>query len=491
MNFHRKTNRYWVVLFLLLTACATSPATGRRFFTTISPSEEAGIGAEQHPKILQQFGGAYPDTALQNYVSQLGKRLASQAERKDVTYTFTIVNTPDINAFAVPGGYIYVTRGLMALANNEAELAGVLSHEIGHINARHTAERQGDSILLGTGALIGQLLGAVVGLPALGDIASTGAAATLQSYSRDQEFEADSLGVRYLDRGGYQTRAMADFLDSLLRDTRLEAKEAGQEGAADKTDIFASHPRTMDRVDRAIQEAGPNNPNAKIERDAYLNRIGGLLYGDDPEQGFIRHHAFIHPKLRFAFDLPNGYRAINQPTMVAAVSKDQSNAIIFLLADPQPQGNLDDYLANQVARRIPLRNIQAFSVNQFEAATGIAVGRDANSGRAKAIRIVVLRGADGKTYMFELIGSPSAVQAQEGVLNQVVHSYRSLSPQEAAQYKPQRVALVTVGTGDTQESLAQKMQVEEDKLEWFQVLNRLDPATPLVPGQKLKIIIQQ
>lgn len=473
---------------LVLEGCAASPATGRHFFTTMSPSEEASIGAEAHPKILAQFGGAYNDQALQNYVTQLGQNLASKSERTDVKYTFTIVNSPDINAFAIPGGYIYVTRGLMALANSEAELAGVISHEIGHITARHSAERQGDSILLGGGAFLGQLLGAVTGLSVIGDITAIGAAAQLQSYSRDQEFEADTLGVRYLSRASYTPRAMSDFLDSLQRESQLEAAEAGEKGDDGHTDIFASHPRTMDRVQRAIEAAGPN-PDGKEERDAYLNRVAGLIFGDDADQGFVRHQRFIHPKLLISFDAPSGYRLINQPDAVLAVTADKSRLIHFSFAMPQPQGDLENYLATEVRKTLPLRNIQAFPLNQFEAATGIAVGRT-RSGKDLAIRVVVLRDHNNKSYLFQLAGSPRDVQNHEGDLQYLINSFRQISPSEAQQYKSRRIALVTVGPKDTQESLAQRMMVEGNQLEWFRVLNRLNAGDRLVPGQRLKIVVE-
>ncbi len=203
-------------LTLGVSGCAnqTSPATGRQFYSSVSASDEAKIGADEHPKILEEFGGAYTEKPnLNAYVNQIGQTVSQHAERKDVTYTFTVLNTDDINAFALPGGYVYVTRGLLALANNEAELAGVLGHEIGHVNARHTAERAGQQQKAGIWSAIGVAAATILGGDTLGQMASgvaqQGSAIYLGQYSQNQEFEADSLGVRYIAKTGYDPQAMA------------------------------------------------------------------------------------------------------------------------------------------------------------------------------------------------------------------------------------------------------------------------------------------
>src|SRR5687768_9279841 len=214
--------------------CATgsSPATGRTFSTPISEQQESQLGREEHPKILEEFGGEYKEKPeLTAYVSSVGQFIAATSERKDVKYTFTVLNTPDVNAFAVPGGYIYTTRGLLALANNEAELASVLGHETGHITARHTAERMGQAQQTQLGVLGATLLGAVLGgetgANLAGGLASQYGQVRLAGYSQEQEFEADSLGVRYMKRATYDPQASATFLSALRAQTQLEAKLAG------------------------------------------------------------------------------------------------------------------------------------------------------------------------------------------------------------------------------------------------------------------------
>ena len=300
--------------------CSTgsSAATGRTFSTPISEQQEAKLGREEHPKILEEFGGEYKEKPeLTKYVSSVGQFIASTSERKDVTYTFTVLNTPDVNAFAVPGGYIYTTRGLLALANNEAELASVLGHETGHITARHTAERAGQAQQTQLGVLGATLLGAVLGgetgANLAGGLASQYGQVRLAGYSQEQEFEADSLGVRYMKRATYDPQASATFLSALRAQTQLEAKLAGKDpNVVDDTNMLASHPRTVDRVQRAIQEAG-GAPGGMLERDIYLSKIDGIMFGDDPSQGVIAGSKFVHPPLRFAFEVPSGYKLVNLP----------------------------------------------------------------------------------------------------------------------------------------------------------------------------------
>src|SRR5690349_7378656 len=259
-------------------ATATSPATGRQFSSPISEAQESQLGAEEHPKILAQFGGAYEEKPnLNAYVTQLGNAVAANAERKDVQYTFTVLNSEEINAFALPGGYVYITRGLLTLANNEAEVAGVLGHEIGHVNARHTAERMGQaqkaSILSTLGVAAATLLGGKTGGQLAQGVAQETSALYLGTHSQEQEFEADSLGVRYLSKASYDPQAMATFLDSLNNQTTLEAQLAGASTEVDSfTQMKQSHPRTPDRVQRAIAEASVPVEGAVVNRDRYLQQ---------------------------------------------------------------------------------------------------------------------------------------------------------------------------------------------------------------------------
>lgn len=468
-----------------LTACETAPATGKRIFTGgLSPQAEAQLGLREHDKVLAEFGGAYDDPALAAYVSSLGNLLVQTSETPNERFTFTVLDSPVVNAFALPGGYVYVTRGLMALADNEAELAGVMAHEIGHVTARHPAERYGDqmtasilsagaAVLLGGGA--GQSAGAVSQL-------------VLSGYSRDQEYEADLLGVRYLSRSGHDPRAMASFLAKLQAQSRLEADLAGQPGRADEFSLLQSHPRTADRVQRAIAEAsGTAVADPIVARDIYLRKIDGLLYGDNPNQGLIRGREFVHPDLGFAFQVPDDFRLFNSTTRVTARGP-RGAAIVFDQARQPSRASMTDYLVREWARSLSLTAVEPITVNGMEAASG--AGQVNTRSGALDLRLVAIRYDAERIYRFAFITAPQVTARHTAGFRRTTYSFRRLGQADAGQYGPQRVRLYTVRPGDTPSSIASRMPFEERKLDRFLVLNGLDRSSGLQAGQTVKIIAQ-
>jgi len=339
-----------VLVLPLLAACATAPGTGRTIFTGgLSEEGEADLGRQEHPKVLAQFGGAYDDPELNRYISSIGNFLAQTSERPDLDYTFTILDTPVVNAFALPGGYIYITRGLLTLAENEAEVAGVLGHEIGHVTARHTAERYGQTVAANVaGVGLGVLLG--------GEAAQAGSALgglLLRSYSREQEFESDMLGGRYLARAGYDTKAMAGFLSQLQAHSRLEAELAGQPEKADSFNIMQTHPRTADRIERALEQSGASPvADPLVGQNVYFDKIDGMIYGDKADEGYIRGRTFAHPKLKFSFEVPAGFRLYNQSQAVVARDGDGKAIIQFDRAPKPYAGPMTDYLTRAWGARV-------------------------------------------------------------------------------------------------------------------------------------------
>ncbi|MFT5182512.1 MAG: putative Zn-dependent protease, partial [Alphaproteobacteria bacterium] len=310
MRYRNRATRLGLMgLALLLAGCSVNPATGERNFTAfMSPEDELRVGREQHPKILQEFGGAYDHARATAYVNAVGQKLARRSDLPDLKYTFTVLDSDVINAFALPGGFVYISRGLLALANTEAEIAGVLAHEIGHVTARHSAQRYSSSVVAGLGTA---LLGVVVGGGAA-QLGQQGAAVYLQGYSRDQEFEADKLGVRYLARTGYETRSMASFLASLQAYSALEAKTSGLGDPASRYNIMSTHPRTGDRVAAATKAAQTTAvANPRIGNIDHLNAIEGIVFGDSDGQGFVRGRVFAHKILGFQFEVPDGFHLAN------------------------------------------------------------------------------------------------------------------------------------------------------------------------------------
>lgn len=472
----------FAVLLPLLGACATAPGTGRTIFTGgLSEEGEADLGRQEHPKVMAQYGGSYADPELNAYVTSIGNFLVQTSELPDLKFTFTILDSPVVNAFALPGGYVYVTRGLLALAGNEAEMAGVMAHEIGHVTARHSAERYGQSIAAN---VAGAGLGVLLGGPAA-QAGGTLGALLVRSYSREQEFEADMLGGRYLGRARYDTRAMAGFLSQLQGHSRLEAELAGQPEKADAFDIMQTHPRTADRIQRALQQAGVNPVADPIRaQDIYFQKIDGMLYGDKPDEGYIRGRTFAHPKLKFAFEVPEGFRLYNQSKRVLGRNSDGSAAIIFDRAPKPYDGSMTDYLAGVWGQKLRLSGLEAIEVNGLKAATA-----GASNGR-QDLRLLVLR-YDAKTiYRFLFVTKPDQTAGFNRGFRETTYSFRKLSDGEAAKLKPRRVRIHEVKAGETPGQIAARMPFAGENLKRFLVLNGFDENVVLQSGQSVKIIAE-
>lgn len=466
-----------------MTGCSTNPATGQRAFTLLSPDDEQELGREQHPKILAEFGGAYEDPATQTYVTGIGNALVARSEFPGVPFTFTVLDSPVVNAFALPGGYVYITRGLMALANSEAELAGVVGHEIGHVTARHGAQQHGRSVLVGLGAGI---LGAVIGDRGVAQVLNTGGGLILRGYSREQEFEADSLGLRYMTQAGYDPGAMASFLEHLRAKSKLDSQLLGSGSDPDEHSLLSTHPRTIDRVQEARTAAlGAGPLGGRTEQAAYLRRLDGMIYDDSPEQGFVRGQRFVHPKLRFEFSVPGDFTLLNGPTAVRARGPNGA-VIVFDMAPKATGGTMLQYIRQQWGARLPLADLSALNVNGMEAATGIA-RISANQGPFD-LRLVAIRGHDDRIYRL-LFGTPADHTSRlNTALQRTTFSFREISEAEAAKEKPYRLRLYEARAGDSVARLAQWMPQGPQPEARFRVLNGLAPGEEPVPGQLLKYV---
>ena len=459
-----------------LAGCAINPATGGSMFSLMSPEEERRIGAQEHPKAVQAFGGLYQNPELARYIEGIGQLLVQTTETPNEKFTFVVLDSDIVNAFALPGGYIHVTRGLLALANNEAEAAGVIAHEIGHVVARHGAARASAATLGGIGAALGAIvlgdLGAQLGQQAAG--------AGVASYSRGQEYEADSLGVRYLRRAGFDPEAMADFLASLQAQSELAAQIAG--GRDNGGSIMASHPRTQDRVQAAIKEANSGVPprNPIEDREVYLRKIDGMIYGDSPNHGLVRGNRFAHPTLQFGFEVPRNFKLTNQADRV--VARGPQNTMIQF-SQVRDSATPLDYLRN-----IRVGNIETLTVNGMAAATGTLRGNTQQG--PTELRVVAIRFDSNALYQFLFLVPVQLVSQLDGELRQTVNSFHRLSAQEAAALRPLRIQVAQVRPGDTIESLAERTAFADHKLQRFMVLNGLREGASLRPGQLIKLVVE-
>ncbi|MGQ0677837.1 MAG: M48 family metalloprotease [Rhodospirillales bacterium] len=472
-------------LSLALGACVVDPAAGPGGLPQLATrADELALGREEHPRILKQFGGAYERPGLGAYVDQVGQNLVKAALLPEVAFSFTVLNNPVVNAFALPGGFVYVTRGLLALAGNEAELASVLAHEIGHVAARHAAQRH-------------QRAAAVAAKPspkaAAGSAMTEGAQdqlAYVQGYSREQEAEADTLGIGYLARAGYDPGAMASFLGKLDAQAALEAELAGlPAGEANAMSFTATHPRTADRVRAAEALAGEiaGRPRA-LNEDAYLKQIDGILYGDDPDQGFVRGASFLHPKLRLRFDVPAGFRLFNSSSRV--IARNAEEAVILFDQAPAPKTlGVADYLTQVWSRDLALGDVESIFVNGFAAATGW-VRVETNRGQ-RDLRLVAIQFGADTIFRFTFITPPALTETLAVELRRATYSFRALSDDETAALRPLRLSVVGVREGESAATLAERMPMAERREALLRVLNGLKPEERLVPGRKVKLVAEE
>ncbi|HMO76409.1 MAG TPA: M48 family metalloprotease [Sphingopyxis sp.] len=491
-----------LALVALLAGCAaagggvSSPANAQlkkiKTATAITATERKQ-GQEAHPQLMQEFGGAYSGPQA-TYVSRIGQNIAVQSSLSNARgdFTVTLLNSPVNNAFAIPGGYVYVTRQLMALMNDEAELAGVLGHEVGHVAAQHSKRRQSAATRNTILGVLGTVLGGAIGdnsglLGSLGGLLQNNAMQVAQlatlGFSRGQELEADQLGVQYLRSAGYDPLALSTVLASLANQTNLDAQLAG--GDARSLPAWAStHPDPASRVRNAQTLASRVGSGGVRNADAFYTAVDGILYGDDPVQGVVEGNEFLHPDLRLKFAVPSGYGMQNGTTAVS-ISGSGGQAQFSTAAY---SGDMNAYIAavfKGVAGNATLTPgaTQRTTVNGIPASYATA---RANT-QSGAVDVTVFAYEFSRTSAFHFVALTKAGGA--GVFNPMFGSVRRLTGEEAAAIRPRRIDVVTVGRGDTVATLARRMAYTSYQAERFQVLNRLSATSQLTPGQKVKIVV--
>jgi predicted Zn-dependent protease len=479
-----------VLALLLYAGCTTDivPATGEKRFLGYTWQEEATIGKQSSKQIAALFG-LYRDPQLERYVTEVGNRVlatshlrrAGTAEQiRNTPVTFTILDSPVINAMALPGGYIYVTRGMLAYLNSEDQLATVLAHEIGHVAARHAArqawqQQVGQGLLLG-GALLGQ---GVLGLPAQDLLNLGGMAAELLflRYSRDDELEADQLSVDYSSRAGYDPRETTRFFQTL---NRIQEKE-GQ----GMPNFLSTHPNPGDRIQR-IRELTAGRPPEKRESSAssrYLNAIEGLVLGEDPRQGFVEGNVFYHPALRFQFPVPRGFKLVNQPAQVLMVESQNRAFLGFAGTGEKSLESAAAKFINQPGLRVidrgPMRS------NQFQAFAVVADGRTKNG---QVVRLMLyFIDYRGSIYHFVGYTAPQAFELFRGVFLQTMQGFGEIQDQRILSREPVRLTLTTASRRAPFEDLIPKNLPAPFRPEEVAILNQIDLKETIEPGKTLKI----
>jgi len=481
----KKTCFYWIsvallTMSLLLTDCARNPVSGKRELALISESQEIALGQEAHPEILKQFG-TVENEAMQRYVNDIGQRIAAISHRPSLPWHFTVVDDPVVNAFALPGGFIYFTRGILAHMNSEAELAGVLGHEIGHVTARHSVSQISKSQLFGLGLGLGSVISPTFGQ--LSQLAQTGLGLLFLKYGRDDERESDQLGVEYMYKVGYDPRELSDFFEVFQR-----MRE--DEGSA-VPDWLSTHPSPPDRIeatrakaDALVAEDGAKN--LKVGREEFLQKIAGIVYGENPREGFYQEGDFYHPDLKFRLEYPRGWKVLNSRAVVlfAEPSRKALAQLTLLPPDvPSPEAR-----AEQISSQQGVRVLEGGSrtINGNPAFLGIYQLTD-DLGNGYRVLAGFIR---FQQNIYQLVGYGSLSNFQDfyGDLERLITSFRELRDEGILKVQPDRIRLYQVQRGGTLVDIAERYPNPRVDVRELSVLNRFGESEPLKAGTLVKVV---
>jgi predicted Zn-dependent protease len=467
------------LLALALAACATNPVTGKREVSFMSEAQEIAIGQQSDADIRREMG-VYEDRELQAYVSDIGQRLASLSHRPQLPWTFTVVDVPAINAFALPGGYVYITRGILPYLDDESELAGVLGHEIAHVTARHAAQQY-------TRATTGGLGLAVLGIfvPAtqpFSGLASSAISVAFLKYGREDENESDRIGMDYAARGGWDPNGVPRFLATLARVDSLNERGV--------PNWLSTHPEPGARVaeTKPIAAKLASAASTRHNKDAFLQQISGVVVGDSPRDGIVRGNEFLHPALRFALTFPEGWDVMNTPDQVAAREPGQQHFMLLQAVD-QARGRTIDEIGERAMASAGFKAIegQRSDINGLEAHLGLYQGsiRGVGAVTMRAAHIAVGR----QVYLLGGFAPRDAFPRVERSIDQAITSFRPLSAREADAIRPNRLDFYVVRPGDTWQSIASRGK-GLIKASDLAIMNNREVNEQPAPGERIKIVVE-
>lgn len=464
---------------LLLSGCATNPVSGKSDFVMMTEKQEIDLGRKYHQELLKRYP-PYEDEALQAYVREIGERLAAESHRNHLVFHFTVIDSPIVNAFAVPGGYIYISRGIMAYMNSEAELAGVLGHEIGHVTARHSVRQQAKAQ---TAGILTAVLGAAYGRSAgeLGNIAGT---AFVLGYGRSYELEADRLGAEYLARGEYDPQDMIGVVGILKDQEEFEKQRAEAEGREPNVyhGLFASHPRNDQRLQEVVQAAEKfKMPGAEPGkgRDEFLKRVNGMVYGHSESQGVLRGNSFYHNDLNMYVEFPKGWRVENLPDRLIATGPDQNEILQIKQRDRNIKQPPEDFLNGE------FKNLEDGQRLRTGAGPGYAgVTKLRTAWGSQPVRVAAVY--HGKKII-EFAGARKGDLPEDAFFD-MVESFRPLKQSERKLAESRKIKIVRSKRGDTFATLAEKSGLTNYAEAQLRLLNGMYPDGEPTPGQMIKIV---
>lgn len=451
----------------------TSPAKPPKPTVVQTPAAE-----KEHERILASYGGSYDDPRLESLITKTVDRLVAASERPDLAYKVTILNSGAVNAFALPTGQLYVTRGLIALASDTSELSSVLSHEMAHVLAKHASIREEQAR---QASIVTRVVTDMGTDPDLTALALAKSKLTMASFSRAQEFEADGIGVGISARAHFDPYGASRFLAAMERNAAMKASRSPLDPRAQ--DFLSSHPATPERVQNAQANARQySSPDGgERDRDTYLSAIDGIVFGEDPSEGFVRGRRFLHPKLGFTFQAPEAFTLDNTAQAVIGVREGGNQAMRFDVVRVPSEQTLSDYLNSGWMENVDKATTEELSINGFPAASAIAHG-DQWQFRVYALRF----GSDVYRFIF---AAKQKTNESERNARDTVNSFRRLTLAEIQAARPLRIKVITVQPGDTVESLSHRMNGVDRPLERFRILNGLEANATVKARDRVKIVV--
>jgi len=475
---------------MMAASCAKNPVTGKSELMLMSKEQEIAMGKQSDPEIVAYFG-LYEDEKMQSFINEKGKAMAAISHRKELPYEFKIVDSPVVNAFAVPGGFVYFTRGIMAHFNNEAEFAGVLGHEIGHITARHSAKQYSRAML----GQIGLVAGSVISpeFAQIADVAQTGLQLLFLKFGRDAESQSDKLGVEYSTKIGYDASEMAGFFSTL---DRLSAQSGGEEVPT----FLSTHPDPVDRERKVAKLAEEwrrktGATELDVNRESYLKMIDGIVYGEDPKQGFVENNVFYHPVLKFQFAIPSSWKVQNTPQQVQMVPADGRALMMLTLAqgsslEQAAQTTLQNYQMQAIdSKRETVNGLQAIVLIADQQAQQQQQQQQQQQAGQQGIRALMYFIQYGGN-IYNLIGASS--QADFNAYGQLFQSamgtFRELTDPSKLNKKPERVRVKAVSQQGTLSQAFSSLRVDKKRMDEMAVLNGMTLNETVQRGMLIKVI---
>jgi predicted Zn-dependent protease len=471
-----------IVMAVALAACATNPATGKREFSLMSEAQEIQIGQEMDQEVRRQMG-LYDDAELQRYVQDIGLRMARNSQRPNLPWHFAVVDAAAVNAFALPGGYIYLTRGILPFLDSEAELAGVVGHEIGHVTARHSAQQYTKATSAGVGLAVLSIF--VPEARPLQGLAETALSVLFMKYGRDDELQADVLGVEYSAKTGWHPGGVAGMLTTLAR---LDEASGNRKGIPN---WLSTHPAPADRV-QAIQPSitqalskVPGEPT--VHEMEFHSKIDGIIYGDSPSEGIVRGNQFLHPELRLAITFPQGWEILNTKTQVVAKAPEAEQYVLLEFV-PNAERSLEQTARSSMAKAgFQQLDGQRTEINGLEAYVGTYQGTVQGLGSVATLAAHVRH--QEKVYLLAGLAPARTFERAQQQFTGALRSFRSLSASEAAQIRPNRVDVYTVRGGDTWDSIARRTG-NVIKPTTLAIMNHYEPSQPPRAGDRIKVVVE-